>query len=597
MLSNQDDLRLDKYLGALWGAAVGDALGWPNEQNSKKIGKESPANKELFQKWSRRCGGRFWAHEEEICPGEYSDDTQMIIATARSLRYGNNWSRHFSKVEIPAWTSYERGGGGATKRAAEVWKNGGMPWKLNTNNLSNVKSYFDAGGNGVAMRILPHIFRNEHMIDEVMHQVVLNGIFTHGHPRALLGATLYADALICFANHSGTLGYGELVSLLIERKDKWSCFPKIQKLEEWLVNADTVLKSKYMDIWDSVVRENIDLLNVAREGLKLGALDTGSEILQKLGCFDKKVNGSGTVTAVASIYLSSKYASNPHIGLTEAAYLANSDTDTLASMVGGLLGMLHGSEWLSATWLGVQDFEFLRKLIQNVKPDSGKETSPLSQTEFLDSTNYSFKRKLKEVKLKDTLVALPFNVLTVLEKKFNKANVKGISVHTVKLLSEEGQIVFIKIFEKSVEKPAISTEDKSRKSSVQMEIDTKTNDNQVEKLFSTGNKNSVDLSNKEDSNSTDIKITNGEFSNNKATVDGKQILINANKLRSFANVLPEKMPIDQYLFFISDIMIELERVGNGKLDEETLIFLKRRWYKLNIGIYHIEKIIKILLNY
>lgn len=592
MTNKQDDLRLDKYLGALWGAAVGDALGWPNEQNSKRIGKESTANKELFQKWSRRCGGRFWAHEEEIYPGEYSDDTQMIIATARSLRYGNNWSRHFSKVEIPAWTSYERGGGGATKRAAEVWKKGRMPWKLNANNLSNVKSYFDAGGNGVAMRILPHIFKNEDVIDEVMHQVVLNGIFTHGHPRALLGATLYADALICLSNLSGTLGYGELVSLLIERKDKWGCFPKIRKLEEWLMNANTVLKSRYMDIWDSAVRENIDLLNVAREGLKLGALDTGNDILQKLGCFDKKVNGSGTVTAVASIYLSSKYASNPHIGLTEAAHLANSDTDTLASMVGGLLGMLHGTEWLSATWHGVQDFEFLRKLIQNVKQENIKETALLNQTEFLDSTDYSFKRKLKEVKCNDTLVAFPFNVLTVLEKKLNKSNVKGISVHTIKLLSEEGQIIFIKIFEKSSKNPSTLIDDKARESSEVIEIDTVSD--QLE--FSKGMKNnSVNLSDKKSASWTTGTIE--EFLNNNTLVNKKQVLINANRLRSFANVSPEEMPIDQYLFLISDIMIEIERVGTGKLDENTLNLLKGRWHKFNIGTYHIEKIIKILMNY
>lgn len=29
----------EKYTGALIGAAIGDALGWPNEQNSKNISK------------------------------------------------------------------------------------------------------------------------------------------------------------------------------------------------------------------------------------------------------------------------------------------------------------------------------------------------------------------------------------------------------------------------------------------------------------------------------------------------------------------------------------------------------------------------------
>ena len=29
----------EKYTGALIGAAIGDALGWPNEQNSKNLSK------------------------------------------------------------------------------------------------------------------------------------------------------------------------------------------------------------------------------------------------------------------------------------------------------------------------------------------------------------------------------------------------------------------------------------------------------------------------------------------------------------------------------------------------------------------------------
>ena len=41
--------RSDKYLGAMVGAAIGDALGWPNEYNSKSIRQEAPKNKQMFQ--------------------------------------------------------------------------------------------------------------------------------------------------------------------------------------------------------------------------------------------------------------------------------------------------------------------------------------------------------------------------------------------------------------------------------------------------------------------------------------------------------------------------------------------------------------------
>ena len=55
-----------------------------------------------------------------------------------------------------------------------------------------------------------------------------------------------------------------------------------------------------------VAEEVIHLLTIVKEGLALGALDMGNDVLEKLGCFDKKVNGAGTVTAVAANLLGFK---------------------------------------------------------------------------------------------------------------------------------------------------------------------------------------------------------------------------------------------------------------------------------------------------
>lgn len=92
----------EKYTGALIGAAIGDALGWPNEQNSKNIRKNRNSIR-TYVEWNRRAGGKYWPHEEKICAGEYSDDTQLIIATARSLLRGRQWSNFFAKQ------NYQRG--------------------------------------------------------------------------------------------------------------------------------------------------------------------------------------------------------------------------------------------------------------------------------------------------------------------------------------------------------------------------------------------------------------------------------------------------------------------------------------------------------
>ena len=51
----------EKYKGAMLAAAIGDALGWPNEQNSNNLNKHyNELN--AFVEWSRKCGGRYWPY-------------------------------------------------------------------------------------------------------------------------------------------------------------------------------------------------------------------------------------------------------------------------------------------------------------------------------------------------------------------------------------------------------------------------------------------------------------------------------------------------------------------------------------------------------
>jgi len=558
-MGGPENKKLDKCVGAILGAAAGDALGWPYEQNSKNISKATPKDKEMFKKWIRRDGGRFWSHEEEINPGEYSDDTQLIIATARSLRYGSNWSKYFSKVELPAWLSYERGGGGATKRAAEAWKRGNNPWSVEKEKKAAVEKYFNAGGNGVAMRILPHVFNNENSFDEIMHQVVLNGIFTHGHPRALIGATVYADALIYLLNNEKTLGYGELVEYLLNRKDNWSKFPKLQKMDSWLNVANEILKNKYMALWDDVAEEVMNLLKIVKEGLDQGALDMGNDVLERLGCFDRKINGAGTVTAVAAIYLASKYASSPRLALTEAAYLKNADTDTLASMVGGLLGILHGADFLSVSWLDVQDYEYLKKLIHLKPMEYETMKAPL-----FDYQNPEFKAKLKQLKPGDKLTALPFGQLVLKDKKLNKANAKGIIVNTLKFVSEEGQNVFIKTFERGTEEKRVTP--------MQERIGQQPANQQA--------------------------MRQQQAQINKAPVENpNKLILNARKISGLVNTLPEHLSSDLSFLFVGDVMAELERNGTGTIDQKGLNYLKEKWSKHRIDIKNIEKVVKVILYY
>ena len=356
-----------KAEAAIIGAAVGDALGWPEEGRATLATRKAPGSKRgEFVSWSRRAGGRFYAYEEEIGRGEYSDDTQLIAATARSLIESGDWYRALIEIELPFWTAYERGGGGATKRAAESWLSGRPPWD---GPVVDQRRYFEAGGNGVVMRILPHCIWERYSANYsiVANEIARNGICTHGHPRALIGALAYGFAVWHQLRSTETLGYGALLDMLLEAQQVWSALPdSIANLPGWLVRAEDCFGGRYRDLWHKTVDEQLGLLRMAKEGMAKGALAVDQEVLRSIGCFDKRVSGSGTIAAAAAVFLSSRYAADPMNGVQEAAYSRGADTDTLASLVGGLLGAVNGMEWIGPLGLEIQDVEYLRSLARDL---------------------------------------------------------------------------------------------------------------------------------------------------------------------------------------------------------------------------------------
>ena len=352
-----------KAEGAFLAFAAGDALGWPQEvgRSGGSRAVETAPHVE-FKAWTRRSAGRRRPYEEVVGAGAYSDDTQLALAVARSrTSHDTDWWKAFATVELPLWTLYERGGGGATKRAARAWIDGGPPWKVAKRDA--VRRYFDAGGNGVAMRVLPHALFLAGSDDPngLVREVVFDGSATHGHPRALVGAAAYAYAAWSLARRTGTLGFGELLDLLLDESSTWGTFPRSDRGGgTWLAAAEGVTDG-YERIWSQTVGEMRTLLEVARRGVRAGALADDHAVLAKLGCFGSS-KGSGAVTAAAAAYLVARHAAQPRQGVVRAAFESGADTDTLAAMTGGLAGCLAGAEWIPRPWLDVQDAGYLRRM-------------------------------------------------------------------------------------------------------------------------------------------------------------------------------------------------------------------------------------------
>ncbi|MBB3944092.1 ADP-ribosylglycohydrolase/catechol 2,3-dioxygenase-like lactoylglutathione lyase family enzyme [Rhizobium skierniewicense] len=359
-----------KFQGVILGAAFGDALGWPQEgraQNSSSSKKAALS----FYDWVKRSGGRFQPHEEVIPAGTYSDDTQLIIAGARARLNYVAWWQYLARVELPLWTIYERGGGGASLRAARLWLKGSPPWEAGS---SDRDRYYQAGGNGVAMRVAPHVLLGvrDERFDSVAQAVIADGVITHGHPEALVGALAYAFALWYAVRINRTLDYGELLSALLKHQAQWATWPDIDAM--WPAWIDKAQEHGFETRWGDAVSNMIERLRVGADSLEAGALSLDGETMQRLGCFDKAILGAGTVAAAAAIYLASRHAAGPMEGVLTAAFAKGSDTDTIASMTGALCGATSGTDWIGAILQEVQDTRYLNQLAQELAANRSKKT-------------------------------------------------------------------------------------------------------------------------------------------------------------------------------------------------------------------------------
>jgi ADP-ribosylglycohydrolase len=353
--------------GIFLGAAAGDALGWPQEARGGLIGGQKERDRAApqleFRSWGRHAGSysRYaQRYRDPVQAGEYSDDTQLLLATARSCLAGEKWWERLTGAELPAWPLYQRGGGRAVLTAASLWAAGRQPWRNDRTARSRevMERYRGAGANGVAMRIAPHVLWARDSAD-LISRVVRDGITTHGHPRALVGALVYAFALAHAASSPETThGYGE----------------SIEAASGGLIDADRVLPllprdwgspgeiEEFSVTWAETNKETSQLLALIADSLRRGAMSNPEETLERLGCTDPKVNGSGIISAVAAVYLASRYAARPQDGLLSAAFLRNGDTDTLAALTAAVLGALHGTHWLGNLASGVQDAGYISQL-------------------------------------------------------------------------------------------------------------------------------------------------------------------------------------------------------------------------------------------
>ena len=146
--------RRRRTVGSMLWAAWADALGLHLRTDRRSRIAPTSQGRPLTEpvEWTRRIGGKFGV-DTTLPAGCYSDDTQLRLATARAVHGAGFDVEAFARIELAVWPAYALGGGRASKSAAAQMAKPSVPWFGNF-----YDGWLNAGGNGVAMRIQPHVW-------------------------------------------------------------------------------------------------------------------------------------------------------------------------------------------------------------------------------------------------------------------------------------------------------------------------------------------------------------------------------------------------------------------------------------------------------
>ena len=334
------DRSLTVQRSALW-AAYGDALGWISELTNERGLKRrtSGASLEKPLKWTRRIGGPAGVNVP-LPAGCYSDDSQLRLATCRAIRTDGFDVEAFAKVELPVWLSYALGGGKSTSAAASNIAKPRVQWFANT-----FRNWTNSGGNGAAMRIQPHVWSAVSPEDPTtfLQDVIRNAICTHSHPIGLSGATIHALALAnaitkgCSPSPEELLDSTNFVAdfqMMIENDFEVSNY--------WLPEFEKSFGA-FSDAWNSTINDCRLAIRTAARASEAKGSRGYAEVVKELKLRDPARRGSGMLTAIAAVALT-WCESMPEKALIIAANELGTDTDTIATMAGAILGTVSDSD-------------------------------------------------------------------------------------------------------------------------------------------------------------------------------------------------------------------------------------------------------------
>jgi len=358
---------ISRYKASLKLLAIADALGYMSEgidsqeDLKKKIGIDKI---ETFHKWENHKPGRFQDNKFTVNEGEYSDVTQMSLAVARSIQYdGEMDHNYFAKRELANWDKYERCGGNTVRGASTNIRKKQVKWNTNFHEhkrKGKTRDYRNCGANGVAMRVLPIVLAFHKNWHKIKDNIFANAIVTHGHPRAIIGAFLYASVLEYILDNSlDTFTCKKLLDHISSNYDDDCCIPFFRNADykEWLSIWDKNQAKVFKDLYSEILDETRNKLDILKDGItKSKAIE---ETLDDLGCTQSGIKRYGTSTILGGILMFCKYIDKPEQGIIKTVNTFNTDKKVIAAFAGSLYGALYGESAIPDKWKNVQDAQYI----------------------------------------------------------------------------------------------------------------------------------------------------------------------------------------------------------------------------------------------
>lgn len=279
----------DKFLGCLIGGAIGDALGFPNENLSRTR--------------IKRKYGRLTDYKVQPKRGYYTDDTQLTIALAETLIKGRGWQAEIFRRKLARWWVVP------PRLSGRSIKNAALKCLLGFKQTGS-----NAPGSGSAMRAAPlalYYYDNE---TELFERTVECSRITHRHPSAIAGALVNVFSIVYGLTHD-RLAIHEYLTKIAGVAGQFD-----QEMSQRLLALETMLGQPE------------------------------EEVLTELLKHSRAVGSPIGDVILSSVYAFLKYPTDFEQSVLLCVN-AGWDTDTMAAINGNIVGAFNGLSAIPSRWI------------------------------------------------------------------------------------------------------------------------------------------------------------------------------------------------------------------------------------------------------